>query len=55
MVFIDHKIFDSELSFCKSIAFKMGLRMSVIDFLIVNRHLLTRQELQERIFIEFMA
>jgi len=55
LVFIDHKVYDSELNFCRGIAIKMGLRMSVIDFLIKNRNLLTREELKERVFVDFTA
>ncbi len=36
LVYIDHKIFESELIFVKSIAIKLGFKKSVVEFLIQN-------------------
>ena len=55
LIYADNKVYESEMIFCRSIAIKMGLRKSVIEFLIENRVSLTKQELQERVFSEFIA
>ncbi len=36
LIFADHKVFESELIFVKSIAIKLGFRKSVVEFLIDN-------------------
>ena len=54
LIFADGKVLESELSFCRGIALKMGLRRSVIDFIIDNRHQMTQEQLQEQIFSGFM-
>ena len=50
LAFADHQVLECELNFCQSIAIKMGLRKSVIDFLIENRNHLTREQLEENVF-----
>jgi len=55
LVFVDKKVFENELNFCRSIAIKMGLNKNVIDFLIENRKNYGKEELKERVFNEFMA
>jgi hypothetical protein len=50
LIFVDKKVLESELKFCRSIAMKMGLKINVIDFLIENRTTLQKNELQDRIF-----
>ena len=55
LIFVDNKVCESELVFCQSIAIKMGMRKSVIDFLIENRNQLSRAELQEEVFAKFIA
>ena len=55
LIYADNKVYESELLFCRSIAIKMGLRKTVIDFLIENRHIFPNAQLQEKIFSEFIA
>jgi len=55
LIYADDKVYDSELMFCYSLAIKMGLRKSVIDFLIENRAIQSREDLLEKIFAEFIA
>ena len=55
LIYADNKVYESELVFCRSIAIKMGLRKSVIDFLIDNREIYSREKLQEKVFSEFIA
>jgi hypothetical protein len=53
LIFIDDKVFECELNFCRGIAMKMGLKKNVIDFLVENRQILSREELKTRVFGEF--
>ena len=55
LIYADNKVYESELLFCRSLAIKMGLRKSVIDFLIENREIVSREKLQEKVFSEFIA
>jgi hypothetical protein len=55
LIYADNKVYDSELLFCRSIAIKMGLRKSVIDFLIENRTIYSHEVLQEKVFSDFIA
>jgi uncharacterized tellurite resistance protein B-like protein len=50
MVFIDKKVCESELNFCRGLAINMGLKKSVIEFLIESRSELNRSELMARVF-----
>src|SRR4051812_47168638 len=36
LIFIDHKVFESELLFCKSIAIKLGLKKGVVEYMMEN-------------------
>jgi uncharacterized tellurite resistance protein B-like protein len=36
LIYVDNKVFESELTFCKSIATKLGFKKNVIDFLVDN-------------------
>ena len=55
LIYADNKVFESELIFCRSIAIKMGLRKSVIDFLVDNWKIQTKAELTEKVYAEFIA
>ena len=55
LIYADNKVFDSEILFCRSIAIKMGLKKTVIDFLIDNRSLHTKEKLQEKVFSDYTA
>jgi uncharacterized tellurite resistance protein B-like protein len=34
LIFVDHKVFESELIFCKGIAIKLGFKKGVIEYLV---------------------
>lgn len=36
LIYVDNKVFESELIFCKSIAIKLGFKKNVVDFLVDN-------------------
>ena len=55
LVFIDELVVESEIKFCRGIAMKMGLRMSVIDFLIENRNSYDTPEFRERVINEYFG
>src|SRR5579859_3703950 len=49
LIFVDHKIFESELIFVKSIAIKLGFKKSVVEFLIENYDKKPQAELKSKI------
>lgn len=46
LIFADQKIFDSELTFCRNIAIKLGFKKGIIDFFVKNFEAKTREELK---------
>jgi len=54
LIFADHKLFESELIFCRGVAIKLGFKKSVVDFMVTERENMTKQELKTRIFAEFV-
>ena len=53
LVFADEKLFESELIFCRGIAIKLGFKKDVVDFMVSERHNLTKEGLKKRVFTEF--
>jgi hypothetical protein len=54
LMFVDQKVFESEIIFCKSIAIKLGFMKNVVDFLSKNFNNLTREELKKTVLSEYM-
>lgn len=54
LMFIDQKIFESEVIFCKSIAIKLGFMKNVVEFLSKNFSNKTREELKKTVLSEYM-
>lgn len=54
LMFIDQKVFESEVIFCKSIAIKLGFMKNVVDFLSKNFSSLSREELKKTVLSEYM-
>ncbi|MFZ5999214.1 MAG: TerB family tellurite resistance protein [Bacteroidota bacterium] len=54
LMFVDHKVFESELIFCKSIAIKLGFKKNVVDYLAENTPVKTREELKKAVFSDYM-
>jgi hypothetical protein len=54
LMFVDQKVFESEIIFCKSIAIKLGFMKNVVDFLSKNFHSATREELKKTVLSEYM-
>ena len=54
LIFADHKVFESELIFCRSIAIKLGFKKNVVDYLIDNYNKNTEEELKKKVFQDFL-
>jgi hypothetical protein len=54
LIFVDHKIFESELIFCKSIAIKLGFKKGVIEYLVENFDKLPAETLKAKVFSDFV-
>ncbi len=54
LIFVDQKLFESELIFCRGIAIKLGFNKKVVDFLVKERDSTPMAQLKTRIFTDFM-
>jgi hypothetical protein len=54
LMFVDQKVFESEVIFCKSIAIKLGFMKNVVDFLSKNFSSTSREELKKTVLSEYM-
>ena len=54
LIFVDNKIFASELTFCKNIAIKLGFKKNVVDFMVEAYHKIIREDLKKKVFAEFV-
>ncbi len=54
LIFADHKIFESELIFVKSIAIKLGFKKSVVEYLIENFDKKPHTELKSNVLSEYL-
>jgi uncharacterized tellurite resistance protein B-like protein len=54
LVFADQKVFDSEITFCRNIAIKLGFKKGIIDYFIKNFELKTRDELKQAALADFI-
>ncbi len=54
LVFADQKIFDSELTFCRNIAIKLGFKKGIIDYFVKNFETKTREELKQAALAEYI-
>ena len=54
LIFVDHKIFESEVIFVKSIAIKLGFRKSVVEFLIQNFDKKPLDELKSKVLTDYL-
>src|SRR5262245_9580092 len=53
LMFVDQKVFESEVLFCKSIAIKLGFKKNVIDFLSRNYATMPKEELKRNVLREY--
>jgi len=54
LIFIDHKIFESELIFCKSIAIKLGFKKGVVEYLVENFDKQSPEDLKSKVLVDFV-
>ncbi len=54
LVFVDQKIFESEVIFTKNIAIKLGFKKNVVDYLVENYEKVALEELKRKVFSEFL-
>src|SRR5688572_10685218 len=47
LVFADHKVFESEIIFCKNIAIKLGFKKGIIDYFVGNYSKMSPEELKQ--------
>ncbi len=54
LIHADHKLFESELIFCKSIAIKLGFKKSVIDYFVDNFDKKPIQDIKSAVFKDYL-
>lgn len=54
LVFADQKIFDSELTFCRNVAIKLGFKKGIIDYFVENYEKKSREELRLTAMEEYL-
>jgi uncharacterized tellurite resistance protein B-like protein len=54
LIFVDHKIFDSELTFCRNVAIKLGFKKGIIDYFVENFEKKSREELKQSAMAEYL-
>lgn len=54
LIFVDQKIFESELIFGRSIAIKLGFKKNVVDYLVENNNQKPLIELKNKVFEDFV-
>lgn len=53
LIFVDQKVFESEVIFTRNIAIKLGFKKNVVDYLVENFENTSLEELKETVFSEF--
>ncbi|MFN8336204.1 MAG: TerB family tellurite resistance protein [Cyclobacteriaceae bacterium] len=54
LMFADQKIFDSELTFCRNVAIKLGFKKGIIDYFVENYEKKSREELRLTAMEEYL-
>lgn len=54
LVFVDQKVFESEIIFCKNIAIKLGFSKNAIDFMVENFDMIPLPELKKKVMIDYL-
>lgn len=54
LMFADQKIFDSELTFCRNVAIKLGFKKGIIDYFVDNFEKKSREELKQTALTEYL-
>jgi uncharacterized tellurite resistance protein B-like protein len=54
LVLADQKVFESEITFCRNIAIKLGFKKGIIEFFLKNFKLKTSEELRKTALDEYL-
>lgn len=54
LVLADQKVFDSEITFCRNIAIKLGFKKGIVEFFLKNLKAKTNEELRKSALAEFL-
>lgn len=54
LMFADQKIFDSEITFCRNVAIKLGFKKGIIDYFVQNFEQKSREELKQTALAEYL-
>lgn len=54
LIFADQKIFDSELTFCRNVAIKLGFKKGIIDYFVENFEKKSPEELKQTALAEYL-
>lgn len=54
LILADHKVFESELLFCKSIAIKLGFKKNVVDYFVDNFDKKPIEAIKSAVFNEYL-
>ncbi|MFZ5973166.1 MAG: TerB family tellurite resistance protein [Bacteroidota bacterium] len=54
LMLADHKVFESEIIFCKSIAIKLGFKKNVVDYLSEHMELKSLEDLKKEVFSNYV-
>ncbi len=54
LIFVDQKVFESEVIFTRNIAIKLGFKKNVVDYLVENFEKTSLEELKKKVFSEFL-
>lgn len=54
LMYADQKIFESELTFCRNVAIKLGFKKGIIDYFVENFEQKDREELKQTALEEYL-
>lgn len=54
LIHADHKLFESELIFCKSIAIKLGFKKNVVDYFVDNFDKKPIEDIKSAVFKDYL-
>jgi uncharacterized tellurite resistance protein B-like protein len=54
LMYADQKIFDSELTFCRNVAIKLGFKKGIIDYFVDNFEKVSREELKQTALTDYL-
>ncbi len=54
LIHADHKLFESELIFCKSIAIKLGFKKNVVDYFVDNFEKKPIEDIKSAVFKDYL-